>query len=158
MTNCHFFVNKPKKNKNSDSLKMKVDKEENVTKKGFRPPVSDQVKFIESLGRNLTLTLLDLSNNKFLMNDVTMEYLFSYETRHVVSELKSFTQHNKKLITLNLSHCHIGDAAAGGLFEGLRHANNSVLENLILTDNHIEEKSIIDNLIPLLAIGIKPDP
>lgn len=136
---------------------MKLDKDGNVTKKGFRPPVSDQKKFFESMGRNLTLTLLDLSNNKFLTNDVTLEYLFAYESRHIASELKCFAQYNKSLITLNLSHCHIGDAAAGGIFEGLKQSNNSALEHLILVDNQIEEKSIIDSLIPLLAIGVKPN-
>lgn len=157
LTNCHFFQSKPKKNKNTESLRMKLDKDGNINRKGFRPPVSDQVKFFESMSRNLSLSLLDLSHNKFLTNDVTLEYLFAYEARNITAELKNFTQHNKRLITLNLSHCQIGDAAAGGLFEGLTQNQNSVLENLILVDNHIEQKSVIDSLIPLLAKGTVPE-
>ena len=65
-------------------------------------------------------------------------------------------QHNKSLVTLNLSHCHIGDEAAGGLFEGLRLSAHSSLEHLILTDNLINQYSVIDHLIPLLATGIRP--
>lgn len=82
-------------------------------------PVCDQHKFFMDMSLNNKITSLNLSKNKFLTDNETVNATFGYKWDYVLKAISHFTQYNKAIVNLNLAHCLLSDEGASALFEGL---------------------------------------
>ena len=92
---------------------------------------------------------MDISQNLFEQENLVLENAFKYTLRDIQVTWASTIRQNQYLRFLNLSHCELGDHTCSFIFQGL--IQNTCIQHLNLRNNHIEDKSILTQLLVVLV-------